>query len=86
MHGNIEVRGAKMFLDNLLFFYDDFLDNIQPKMRKKLAVILLTIGSLFMLSYSIIDDDFLEIIALLIGILLVLVGLVTLFYNSFRME
>ncbi len=75
-----------MFLDNLLFFYDDFLDNIQPKMRKKLAVILLTIGSLFMLSYSIIDDDFLEIIALLIGILLVLVGLVTLFYNSFRME
>tara|TARA_B100000965_G_scaffold260973_1_gene220076 strand:+ start:1325 stop:1585 length:261 start_codon:yes stop_codon:yes gene_type:complete len=86
MHGNIEVRGAKMFLDNLLFFYDDFLDNIQPKMRKKLAVILLTIGALFMLSYSIIDDDFLEIIALLIGILLVLVGLVTLFYNSFRME
>ncbi len=75
-----------MFLDNLLFFYDDFLDNIQPKMRKKLAVILLTIGALFMLSYSIIDDDFLEIIALLIGILLVLVGLVTLFYNSFRME
>ena len=50
-----------MFLDNLLFFYDDFLDNIQPKMRKKLAVILLTIGALFMLSYSIIDDDFLEI-------------------------
>ena len=86
MHGNIEVRGPKMFLDNLLFFYDDFLDNIQPKMRKKLAVILLTIGALFMLSYSIIDDDFLEIIALLIGILLVLVGLVTLFYNSFRME
>ena len=86
MHGNIEVRGAKMFLDNLLFFYDDFLDNIQPKMRKKLAVILLTIGALFMLSYSIIDDDFLEIIALLIGILLVLVGLMTLFYNSFRME
>ena len=86
MHGNIEVRGAKMFLDNLLFFYDDFLDNIQPKMRKKLAVILLTIGALFMLSYSIIDDDFLEIIALLIGILLFLVGLVTLFYNSFRME
>lgn len=86
MHGNIEVRGAKMFLDNLLFFYDDFLDNIQPKMRKKLAVILLAIGALFMLSYSIIDDDFLEIIALLIGILLVLVGLVTLFYNSFRME
>ena len=75
-----------MFLDNLLFFYDDFLDNIQPKMRKKLAVILLTIGALFMLSYSIIDDDFLEIIALLIGILLVLVGLGTLFYNSFRME
>ena len=75
-----------MFLDNLLFFYDDFLDNIQPKMRKKLAVILLAIGALFMLSYSIIDDDFLEIIALLIGILLVLVGLVTLFYNSFRME
>ena len=86
MHGNIEVRGAKMFLDNLLFFYDDFLDNIQPKSRKKLAVILLTIGALFMLSYSIIDDDFLEIIALLIGILPVLVGLVTLFYNSFRME
>lgn len=86
MHGNIEVRGAKMFLDNLLFFYDDFLDNIQPKMRKKLAVILLAIGALFMLSYSIIDDDFLEIIALLIGILLFLVGLVTLFYNSFRME
>ena len=75
-----------MFLDNLLFFYDDFLDNIQPKMRKKLAVILLAIGALFMLSYSIIDDDFLEIIALLIGILLFLVGLVTLFYNSFRME
>ena len=86
MHGNIEVRGPKMFLDNLLFLYDDFLDNIQPKMRKKLAVILLTIGALFMLSYSIIDDDFLEIIALLIGILLILVGLVTLFYNSFRME
>ena len=38
-----------------------------------------------MLYYSIIDDDFLET-ALLIGILLVLVGLVTLFYNSFRME
>ena len=75
-----------MFLDNLLFIYDDFLDNIQPEMRKKLAVILLTIGALFMLSNSIIDDDFLEIIALLIGILLVLVGLVTLFYNSFRME
>ena len=72
MHGNIEVRGAKMFLDKLLFFYDDFLDNIQPKMRKKLAVILLAIGALFMLSYSIIDDDFLEIIALLIGILLFL--------------
>ena len=86
MHGNIEVRGTKMFLDNLLFFYDDFLNNIQPKMRKKLAVILLTIGALFMLYYSIIDDDFLETIALLIGILLVLVGLVTLFYNSFRME
>ena len=75
-----------MFLDNLLFIYDDFLDNIQPEMRKKLAVILLTIGAFFMLSYSIIDDDFLEIIALLVGILLVLVGLVTLFYNSFRME
>jgi|TARA_B100000287_G_scaffold125494_1_gene117621 hypothetical protein len=75
-----------MFLDNLLFIYDDFLDDIQPKTRKKLAVILLTIGALFMLSYSIIDDDFLEIIALLVGILLVLVGLVTLFYNSFRME
>ncbi|MED5455006.1 MAG: hypothetical protein VYD82_01460 [Candidatus Thermoplasmatota archaeon] len=55
-------------------------------MRKILAVILLTIGALFIISYSIIDDDFLEIIALLIGILLVLVGLVTLFYNSFRME
>ncbi len=75
-----------MFLDKLLFIYDDFLDNIQPKMRKKLAVILLTIAALFIISYSIIDDDFLEIIALLIGILLVLVGLVTLFYNSFRME
>lgn len=75
-----------MFLDNLLFIYDDFLDDIQPKTRKKLAVILLTIGALFMLSYSIIGDDFLEIIALLVGILLVLVGLVTLFYNSFRME
>ena len=86
MHGNIEVRGPKMFLDILLFFYDDFLDIIPPKMRKILAVILLTIGALFIISYSIIDDDFLEIIALLIGILLVLVGLVTLFYNSFRME
>jgi len=75
-----------MLLDNLLFIYDDFLDNIQPEMRKKLAVILLTIGALFMLSYSIIDDDFFGIIALLIGILLVLVGLMTLFYNSFRME
>ena len=75
-----------MFLDNLLFIYDDFLDDIQPKTRKKLAVILLTIGALFIISYSIIDDDFLEIIALLVGILLVLVGLVTLFYNSFRME
>ena len=75
-----------MFLDKLLFIYDDFLDNIQPKMRKKLAVILLTIAALFIISNSIIDDDFLEIIALLIGILLVLVGLVTLFYNSFRME
>ena len=75
-----------MFLDNLLFIYDDFLDNIHPKMRKTLAVILLTIGALFIISYSIIDDDFLEIIALLVGILLVLVGLVTLFYNSFRME
>ena len=75
-----------MFLDNLLFIYDDFLYNIHPKMRKILAVILLTIGALFIISYSIIDDDFLEIIALLIGILLVLVGLVTLFYNSFRME
>ena len=75
-----------MFLDKLLFIYDDFLDNIQPKMRKKLAVILLTIAALFIISYSIIDDDFLEIIALLFGILLVLVGLVTLFYNSFRME
>ena len=71
-----------MFLDKLLFIYDDFLDNIQPKMRKKLAVILLTIAALFIISYSIIDDDFLEIIALLIGILLVLVGLVTLFYLS----
>jgi hypothetical protein len=86
MHGNIEVRGPKMFLDNLLFLYDDFLDIIPPQMRKILAVILLTIGALFIISYSIIDDDFLEIIALLIGILLVLVGLVTLFYNSFRME
>jgi len=86
MPGNIEVRGTKMFLDNLLFIYDDFLDNIHPKMRKTLAVILLTIGALFIISYSIIDDDFLEIIALLVGILLVLVGLVTLFYNSFRME
>ncbi len=75
-----------MFLDNLLFIYDDFLNNIPPKMRKTLAVILLTIGALFIISYSIIDDDFLEIIALLVGILLVLVGLVTLFYNSFRME
>jgi len=75
-----------MFLDNLLFIYDDFLNNIHPKMRKTLAVILLTIGALFIISYSIIDDDFLEIIALLVGILLVLVGLVTLFYNSFRME
>ena len=75
-----------MFLDKLLFIYDDFLDNIQPKMRKELAVILLTIAALFIISYSILDDDFLEIIALLIGILLVLVGLVTLFYNSFRME
>ena len=75
-----------MFLDNLLFYYDDFLDNIQPKMRKKLAVILLIIGALLMLSYSIIDDDFLEIIALLIGILLVLVGLMTLFHNLFRIE
>ena len=45
-------------------------------MRKKLFVILLAIA-LFMLSYSIIDDDFLEIIALLIGILLFLVGLDT---------
>jgi len=86
MPGNIEVRGTKMFLDNLLFIYDDFLDNIHPKMRKTLAVILLTIGALFIISYSIIDDDFLEIIALLVGILLVLVGLVTLFYNSFGME
>ena len=86
MPGNIEVRGTKMFLDNLLFIYDDFLDNIHPKMRKILAVILLTIGALFIISYSIIDDDFLEIIALMVGILLVLVGLVTLFYNSFRME
>ena len=75
-----------MFLDNLLFIYDDFLDNIHPNMRKILAVILLTIGALFIISYSIIDDDFLDIIALLVGILLVLVGLVTLFYNSFRME
>ena len=47
-----------MFLDKLLFIYDDFLDNIQPKMRKKLAVILLTIAALFIISYSIIDDDF----------------------------
>ena len=64
MHGNIEVRGRKMFLDILLFFYDDFLDIIPPKMRKILAVILLTIGSLFIISYSIIYDDFLGIIAL----------------------
>ena len=75
-----------MFLDFILLFYDDFLDIIPPKMRKILAVILLTIGALFIILYSIIDDNFLEIIALLIGILLVLVGLVTLFYNSFRME
>jgi len=75
-----------MFLDFILLFYDGFLDIIQPKMRKILAVILLTIGALFMLSYSIIDDDFLENIALLIGILLVLVGLMTLFHNLFRME
>ena len=75
-----------MFLDFALLFYDDFLDIIPPKMRNILAIILLTIGTLFIFSYSIIDDDFLEIIALLIGILLVLVGLVTLFYNSFRME
>ncbi len=75
-----------MFLDFILLFYDDFLDIIPPKMRKILAVILLTICALFIISYSIIDDDFLEIIALLIGILLVLVGLVTIFYNSFRME
>ena len=40
-----------MLLDNLLFIYDDFLENIQPKMRKKLAVILLTIGALFIISY-----------------------------------
>ena len=86
MHGNIEVRGPRMFLDFILLFYDGFLDIIQPKMRKILAVILLTIGALFMLSYSIIDDDFLENIALLIGILLVLVGLMTLFHNLFRME
>ena len=63
-------------------FYDDFLDIIPPKMRKILAVILLTIGALFIISYSIIDDDFLEIIALLIGVLLVLVGLMTFFHNS----
>ena len=75
-----------MFLDFILLFYDDFLDIIPSKIRKILAVILLTIGALFIISYSMIDDDFLEVIALLIGILLVLVGLVTLFYNSFRME
>ena len=71
-----------MFLDFILLFYDDFLDIIPPKMRKILAVILLTIGALFIISYSIIDDDFLEIIALLIGVLLVLVGLMTFFHNS----
>ena len=59
-------EGARMFLDFYYLFYDDFLDIIPPKMRKILAIILLTIGALFMLSYSIIDDDFLEIIALLI--------------------
>ena len=75
-----------MFLDFILLFYDDFLDIIPSKIRKILAVILLTIGALFIISYSMIDDDFLEVIALLIGILLVLVGLMTLFYNSFRME
>ena len=75
-----------MFLDFILLFYDDFLDIIPSKIRKILAVILITIGALFIISYSMIDDDFLEVIALLIGILLVLVGLVTLFYNSFRME
>ena len=86
MHGNIEVRGPKMFLDILLFFYDDFLDIIPPKMRKILAVILLTIGALFIISYSIIYDDFLGVIALLIGIPLVVVGLVTFFHNSISGE
>ena len=86
MHGSFKVRGHRMFLDFILLFYDDFLDIIPSKIRKILAVILLTIGALFIISYSMIDDDFLEVIALLIGILLVLVGLMTLFYNSFRME
>ena len=71
-----------MFLDFILLFYDDFLDIISSKIRKLLALILITIGSLFIISYSIIDDDFLEIIALLIGILLVLVGLMTFFHNT----
>ncbi len=86
MHGNIEVRGLKMFLDVLLFVYDDYLDIIPPKTRKILAVILLTIGALCIISYSIIYDDFLGIIALLIGILLVVVGLVTFFHNSMSGE
>ena len=71
-----------MFLDFILLFYDDFLDIISSKIRKLLALILITIGSLFIISFSIIDDDFLEIIALLIGILLVLVGLMTFFHNT----
>ena len=75
-----------MFLDFILLFYDDFLDIIPSKIRKILAVILLTIGALFIISYSMIDDDFLEVIALLIGILLVLVGLVTFFHNSISGE
>ena len=82
MHGSFKVRGHRMFLDFILLFYDDFLDIIPSKIRKILAVILLTIGALFLISYSMIDDDFLEIIALLIGILLVLVGLVTFFHNK----
>ena len=72
-----------MFLDYFLLFYDDFLDITPPKTRKILAVIFLTIGTLFIISYSIIDDGFLEIIALLIGILLVLVGLATFFHNLY---
>ena len=52
------------------------------RVKKLLALILITIGSLFIISFSIIDDDFLDIIALLIGILLVLVGLMTFFHNT----